>query len=765
MGATTNTPVLPEPGKKNILITSALPYCNNVPHLGNIIGSVLSADCFARFSRARGWNTLYICGSDEYGTATATKAIEEKTTPAELCDKYHAIHKRIYEDFCISFDIYGRTSTEQHTQIVQSVFTKLWENGYIEEVPSIQPYCPVHHAFLADRFVEGKCSICKADDARGDQCDACGKLLDPFEQLPKEKQEVASVPEKAEKSTKKAEEEAPDTGKAELNPEEQKTEEAQTKTTGFLIDPRCKLDGATPEARATKQLCLKLGDLEPELKKWFDASKEHWSHNTIGTTDDWFKKGLESRPITRDLSWGVPIPKGLKGLSDEDYDNKVFYVWFDACIGYPSITKAYTDGGDPAGTNWEKWWKNPEDVTLYQFMGKDNVAFHSVVFPASQIGTRENWTKVSHFSTTDYLNYEKAKFSKSRGIGVFGTAVKDTGVDIDVWRWYLLTQRPETKDSEFTWSAFVSANNDVLLQKIGNLAQRILKYIYGDEDKKTKKKKGLRNGGFVTDNTYTEPQFQTLKENVNRELKVYLGHLEKLELRDGAKAVRSITNLGNELTQSIFPTAEEKAAEQKAAAEEKAAEEKAAAEKAAEPKTAEEKAAEEKAAAEKTAAKIAAKEEAAAAKKKAKEKAAEEKEARERPRKEAVANLVLNLLYLIANLTYPYMPNIASSILTQLGIPKEDQTFLIPDAWDENVLKPGHKLGTPTPLFTTIPPSRIEEWKEAFGGEEARKLKAELAEKAATKKAKNGKANKAPSEKKEKKEAKKTTVPSNAPST
>ncbi|RYC62593.1 hypothetical protein CHU98_g3620 [Xylaria longipes] len=613
MGSSTNTPLLPEPGKRNILITSALPY-------------VLSADCFARFSRARGLNTLYICGSDEYGTASETKALEENTTPAELCSKYHELHQRIYDNFSISFDIYGRTSTEQHTQIVQNIFTKLWENGFIEERSSIQPYCPEHHSFLADRYVVGICSLyptkekaikqvtshsTKIANVDGDalnviagylwnafsnpwlrQCDSCGKLLDPFEQIVKVNDTAGQELKETDQETKGA------------------AQQRAPKGTGYLINPRCKLDGATPEAR---------------------------------------------------------IPNGLKGLSDEVYANKVFYVWFDACIGYPSITKMYTDRDDPSGTNWEKWWKNPEDVTLYQFMGKDNVPFHSIVFPACQLGTRENWTKVSRFSTTEYLNYERSKFSKSRNIGVFGTAVKDTGVDTDVWRFYLLCRRPETADAEFLWEDFVSVNNNELLKNLGNLCQRVIKFCHTS-----------LITGVVPDINYTDEGF---KAKVNEKLQEYLRNMEGLELRNGARTILAIASLGNEFVQELT------------------------------------------------------------------------KKGVPEDTRISGFNLTLNLI-----LVCPYMPNIASSILTQLGVPMEEQSFTIPDAWTANTLKPGHKLGTPTPLFTQIPASRAEEWQEAFGGDEMRKLKAEEAAKAAAKKA-------AKQKKKEEKNAKKAAATSGAPLT
>jgi methionyl-tRNA synthetase len=254
----TTKKILPVEGERNVLITSALPYVNNVPHLGNIVGSVLSADVFARFSRARGYNTLYVCGTDEYGTATETKAIEEKVSPKELCDKYYALHSEVYKWFNISFDHFGRTPTQQQTDIAQDIFTKLHKNGYLEEQTTTQPYCETHKSFLADRFVEGTCPLCAYEDARGDQCDKCGHLLDPLE----------------------------------------------------LKNPRCKLDGATPVPRETKHVYLCLDKLQPLEEEWFKkASKEgNWSSNGVQITSSWLKEGLRPRGITRDLKWGTAVP-------------------------------------------------------------------------------------------------------------------------------------------------------------------------------------------------------------------------------------------------------------------------------------------------------------------------------------------------------------------------------------------------------------------------------------------------------------------------
>ncbi|PGH23152.1 methionine-tRNA ligase [Polytolypa hystricis UAMH7299] len=508
-------PILPVPGKRNVLITSALPYVNNLPHLGNVVGSVLPADVFARFCKARGHQTLYICGSDEYGTATETKALEEGLSPADLCAKYHAIHKEIYDWFRIDFDIFGRTPTEQQTEIVQDIFCSLWDNGYIEERETTQPFCPTasHSSFLADRFVEGECSICHDLGARGDQCDKCGNLLDPFEPDVKVNGETL---------------------------DQVQDQDVVSTATGWLLNPHCKLDGAVPERRKTKHLYLRLDALRDKIIPWFQkASKEgEWSANCIAITQSWIDKGLKPRAITRDLKWGVPIPKGIKGLDDEEYKNKVFYVWFDACIGYMSITKNYTDGSDLAGKKWEQWWKNPENVSLFQFMGKDNVPFHTIIFPGSQLGTGSNWTKVHKLSAADYLNYEGGKFSKSKGVGVFGNNAQHTGIDPDIWRFYLLSRRPETNDSEFKWEEFINVNNNDLLKNLGNLVQRVIKFCQA------------KMGGLVPDYTqYTDASLDEHKKQVNDLLRGYITHLDAIKLRQGIADILHISALGNKLLQ------------------------------------------------------------------------------------------------------------------------------------------------------------------------------------------------------------------------
>ncbi|KAJ0170340.1 hypothetical protein K1T71_014268 [Dendrolimus kikuchii] len=415
--------VLPVKGRKNILVTSALPYVNNVPHLGNIIGCVLSADIFARYCRICDYNTLYICGTDEYGTATETK----------ICDKYFEIHNSVYRWFNIGFDYFGRTSTPEQTELLTS--------------PSAR-----------------------------DQCDKCGKLINAIE----------------------------------------------------LIEPRCKVCGHKPTVRASEQFFIELGQLEPSIRTWISSVEKSWSPPARAVTRSWLREPLRARAVTRDLKWGVPVPI-------EQYKNKVFYVWFDAPIGYLSITQNATK-------QYEKWWKPDKeyDVKLYQFMAKDNVPFHCVMFPATLIGVNEQHILVSHLYATEYLNYEEGKFSKSRGVGVFGNDAQETGIPSDVWRFYLASIRPETSDSSFSWVELGTRNNSELLNNLGNFCHRSLSFCSNTFK------------GRVPDLTLTQSDYE-LMALVNREIIAYVQHMEKGRLREALRHVLSISRLGNQHMQSEQP--------------------------------------------------------------------------------------------------------------------------------------------------------------------------------------------------------------------
>jgi methionyl-tRNA synthetase len=454
------------------LITSALPYVNNIPHLGNLI-QVLSADVFARYCRLAGFETLYVCGTDEYGTATETKALEEGVTPRELCDRYHAVHKEIYEWFAVAFDRFGRTSVPVHTEITQGIFLKLRENGYIRERTLSQPYCEKDRRFLADRYVLGTCPYCGYKDARGDQCESCGKLLDPSE----------------------------------------------------LVDARCSVCGTRPVMKQTTHLFIDLMAILPKLRNWIEsaAEKGFWARNAVRMTYAWMRDGLKERCITRDLKWGIPVP--LEGFRD-----KVFYVWFDAPIGYISITAELTP-------EWKGWWRDPKNVKLFQFIGKDNIPFHTVIFPSSLLGTGEDWTKLFHMSSTEYMNYEGGKFSKSRGVGIFGTDAKDTGVPADVWRFYVYYNRPEKSDFDFTWKDFQEKVNAELVGNLGNLVNRTFTFV------------SRFYGGNIPEGAPDAPFW----EEAHAAEKEITDLLEKVELREAFRRVFALSSAGNKRFQDGEP--------------------------------------------------------------------------------------------------------------------------------------------------------------------------------------------------------------------
>ncbi|CAF3602276.1 unnamed protein product [Rotaria sordida] len=477
--------ITPKSDARNIMITSALPYVNNVPHLGNLIGSLLSADVFARYCRLRNYNTLYICGTDEYGTATETKALEEKCTPREICDKYYDLHTNIYKWFQLDFDFFGRTSTKKQTEIAQDIFWKLHKRNLIFNQSVEQLYCDSCQRFLADRYVAGICPdlACKFIDARGDQCDKCGKLINAVD----------------------------------------------------LIDPKCQICRSTPEIRKSEHLFLDLPTLSSDVQSWFQKSSTtgHWTNTATAITEAWLNEGLKPRCITRDLKWGTPVPL-------EGYTDKVFYVWFDAPIGYISIAANYTD-------DWEQWWKQPNKIELFQFMAKDNVPFHSVIFPACLLGTQDNYTIVNHLSGIDYLNYEDSKFSKSRGVGVFGDHAQHTEIPSDIWRFYLLYVRPETQDSVFSWADLMSKNNSELLNNLGNFINRAIAFC----------EKNL--AGKISDVNQLETQLdQLFVAQITYELNAYLEVMEKTRLRDGVKCVLRMSRYGNQYLQLKQPWAKYK---------------------------------------------------------------------------------------------------------------------------------------------------------------------------------------------------------------
>lgn len=387
------------------LVTAALPYINNVPHVGHVVGSHLPADIIARYLRAKGREVIFVGGSDESGTTSEIAAREQGLPVADFCARLHAVHKRIYEWFDISYDIYSQTTLSPvHHETTRELFAKIHAHGYINEGTAEQLFCPTDRRFLADRFVQGTCPHCGYPEAWGDQCEKCGHFLDPK----------------------------------------------------MLKEPRCKLCGATPEVRSSRHLFLRLDALAPRLEEWIQGSV-HWRPQVRSVALGWIREGLRERMITRDLDWGVRVP--IEGFRD-----KVFYVWFDAPIGYLSFTK------EVAPARWQEFWKNPE-AKIYHVLGKDNIAFHTIFWPAMLLaeGTLNLPWRVDG---EQFLNYEGRKISKSKRWGVFCERFPEANIDVDLVRAYLTVLIPETADTEFRWDDFERRVNSELIGTLANFIHR-----------------------------------------------------------------------------------------------------------------------------------------------------------------------------------------------------------------------------------------------------------------------------------------------------
>ena len=402
--------------KQKFIITSALPYVNGVKHLGNFVGSLLPADVYARYLRLQGHDVLAICGTDEHGTPCEVAALDAGLPVEMYAEKYYKIQKQIYEDFYLSFDYFGRTSSPENHTITKHIFLKLYENGLIQEKEVTQLYSITDKRFLPDRFVIGTCPHCGYELARGDQCEKCTTLLDALE----------------------------------------------------LINPHSVIsDSPNIEPRTSKHLFLDLPQMESKISAWVEGKKKLWPKTSYSIAKKWVTEGLKPRSITRDLKWGVSVP--LDG-----YRDKVFYVWFDAPIGYIGISMEWAKHvGDP--NLWEKYWKDPT-TKLYQFMAKDNVPFHTVTWPATMMGADDGFILSHIVKGVEYLNFEGNKFSTSLQRGVFtDDALKE--FPPDYWRYYLLIIAPERHDTDFQWSGFQQAINRDLSDTLGNFVHRTLTFL------------------------------------------------------------------------------------------------------------------------------------------------------------------------------------------------------------------------------------------------------------------------------------------------
>lgn len=473
------------------LITSAIPYINGIKHLGNLVGSQLPADLFARFQRARGNEVLFLCATDEHGTPAELAAAKAGKPVDEYCAEMWAVQAEIAKGFRLSFDHFGRSSSEQNRKLTQHFAGRLNDEGLIEEVTEQQVYSVADGRFLPDRYIEGTCPNCGFESARGDQCDNCTKQLDPVD----------------------------------------------------LIDARSTISGSTElEMRETKHLYLRQSKMKDQLNAWID-SKNDWPVLTTSIAKKWLNDGdgLQDRGITRDLSWGVPVKNG-----DKDWpgmEGKVFYVWFDAPIEYIACANEWTQAKGLSDADWQRWWRTDmgaDDVRYTQFMGKDNVPFHTLSFPVTILGSGEPWKLVDYIKSFNYLNYDGGQFSTSRGRGVF----MDQALSIlpaDYWRWWLLSHAPESSDSEFTWDNFQASVNKDLADVLGNFVSRVTKFC------RSKFGEVVPEGG-----TWGEAEEALISELTTR-IRAYEGHMEAMEVRKSASELRAIWAAGNEYLQAAAP--------------------------------------------------------------------------------------------------------------------------------------------------------------------------------------------------------------------
>jgi methionyl-tRNA synthetase len=478
-----------------ILITSALPYINGVKHLGNLVGSQLPADVYARYARARGHEVLLICATDEHGTPAELAAAETGEPVADYCARLWKVQKDLADGFRLSFDHFGRSSSRRNHRLTQHLAGRLADAGLIEERLEKQMFSRADGRFLPDRYIIGTCPNCGYERARGDQCENCTKQLDPTD----------------------------------------------------LIAPRSAISGSTDlEIRETKHLYLRQSLLRDRLRAWIDRQAD-WPVLTTSIARKWLDdgEGLQDRGITRDLDWGIPVRRGEEPWPG--MEGKVFYVWFDAPIEYIAATAEWADASGLPDAAWERWWREDRgaaDVRYVQFMGKDNVPFHTLSFPATLLGANfdgtEPWKLVDYIKSFNYLNYEGGKFSTSQGRGVFMDAALAI-LPSDYWRWWLLANIPEGSDSNFTWEGFQAGVNKDLADVLGNFVSRVTKFARA------------RFGETVPAGGAAGPAEAAVAAEVAGRLAAYEGHMEAIELRKAAQELRAIWVAGNEYLQAAAP--------------------------------------------------------------------------------------------------------------------------------------------------------------------------------------------------------------------
>ncbi|MCA3726683.1 MAG: methionine--tRNA ligase [Phenylobacterium sp.] len=492
-----------------ILITSALPYINGIKHLGTLAGSMLPADVYARFKRAQGLETLYICATDEHGTPTELAAAAAGIDVASFCRQQHEVQARLAAGFGLSWDHFGRSSSPQNRDMTQAMARQLWESGFIEERVTQQVYSNADHRFLPDRYVIGTCPHCGYAAARGDQCENCTRVLDPAD----------------------------------------------------LIQPRSAVSGSGDiEIRPSKHLFLRQSLFAERLRAWIEGKKASWPLLVTSIALKWLDEGLQDRGITRDLEWGVPVNAADWGPNPdgqrpdvEGLKGKVFYVWFDAPIEYIGATREWADA---TGADWERWWRGEaaSDVTYVQFMGKDNVPFHTVGFPCTLIGVNERlgpdgawtpasntpWKLVDRLKGFNWLDYYGGRFSTSQQRGVFMDQALEL-LPADYWRWWIIANAPEGSDASFVWEQFQAQVNADLADVFGNFINRILRFTESRFD------------GKVPDGGEEGPLEARLRADVAEKLADLTAQLEALEMRKSAQALRQLWVLGNQYLTEAAP--------------------------------------------------------------------------------------------------------------------------------------------------------------------------------------------------------------------
>lgn len=462
---------------KRTLVTSALPYANGPLHLGHLAGAYLPADLYVRYKRLRKEDIVYICGSDEHGVPITIAADKEGVSPQDIVDRYHELNKRVFAEVGISFDYYGRTSSPVHHEVSSEIFKNLHDKGVFKRKKEQQLFDPEAQKFLADRYIKGTCPKCGNPEAYGDQCEKCGTSLSPSE----------------------------------------------------LIEPRSMLTGATPVLRETEHWYLPLGDIQPEIEAWLDT-REDWKPNVVGQCKSWLKAGLTDRAVTRDLNWGVPVPL-------PDATGKVLYVWFDAPIGYISATKEWAiQNGNP--DKWKDYWMD-QDSDLIHFIGKDNIVFHCIMFPATLM-KHGDYVLPKNVPANEFLNLEGQKLSTSRGWAVWLHEYLES-FDADLLRYVLGTTLPETKDSDFSWSEFQTRVNSELADILGNFVFRTLSFTERFFE------------GKVPELVNPNEKDTSVLDAISAQRDIISGCYEKFQLREAIAQTMNLARIGNKYLTETEP--------------------------------------------------------------------------------------------------------------------------------------------------------------------------------------------------------------------